>query len=103
MRADGVTPELRDRVLRRDARCFASRLDFNHVCRDAWGVAHMPYDVQRLTLDHVHDEGGTIGKRAPSDEYHLVAMCAALNIAGPSRRVREAEREYLRRLRGGAL
>lgn len=31
----------------------------------------------RLTLDHVHrHHGGTKGKRAPSDERHLVTLCA---------------------------
>lgn len=31
----------------------------------------------RLTLDHVHRQaGGMKGKRAPSDEQHLVTLCA---------------------------
>ena len=44
-----------------------------------------------------------MGKRAPSDELHLVAMCAKVNIDGPSRVIRQAEREYLQCLVGESV
>jgi hypothetical protein len=94
---DRVTPALHEHVLRRDGACFvAVLLGPEHQCRDQWGQPHSPYDQARLTVDHVWDvPGGVRGRRAPSDERHLVAMCAAANISGPSRAVREAERLYL--------
>jgi len=74
-------------------------MDHAHVCRDQWGGLHAANDLSKLTLDHVHDiPGGIRGKRAPSDEQHLVAMCGKGNIDGPSRYVRQAQREYLRGL-----
>lgn len=94
-----VSAELHERVLRRDKYCFMVRVDPEHRCRDGWGTPHPCNDLSRMTVDHVHlHAGGTRGKRAPDDEQHLVAMCAEANIRGPSRIVREAEREYLRSL-----
>jgi hypothetical protein len=92
-----VTPELHERVLRRDGLCFAYYvLGPEHQCADQWGEPHSAADLSRMTVDHVHLEaGGVRGKRAPSDEQHLVTMCAAENIRGPSRLLRQAEREYL--------
>lgn len=92
---DKVTPEVHDAVLKRDGACIVSKLDVNHVCRDQWGRMHSPNDLSKLTLDHVHDGGGVLGKRAPSDALHLVTICAKVNIDGPSRTIRQAEREYL--------
>jgi hypothetical protein len=97
-RRDAVSPELHDAVLRRDGYCFMARISITHVCHDRWGTWHPADDLSKLTVDHVHLDGGHVGRRAPSDLQHLVAMCALANIAGPSRSVREAEREYLRRL-----
>lgn len=105
-----VSPELHEKVLRRDKCCFLFRLAVGeqvgmadppppHKCMNQWGQPHSAYDLSQLTVDHVHlHAGGTRGKRAPDDEQHLVAMCAKGNIDGPSRAVREAEREYLRSL-----
>jgi hypothetical protein len=93
----GVTPELRELVLRRDGQCFVARIDAWHICRDQYGVRHSVSDLSKLTLDHVNDTA-TMGSRAPDDAQHLVAMCAETNIAGPSRAIREAERTYLRSL-----
>lgn len=96
-----VSQELHDRVLDRDGDCFLYKLDASHVCRDQWGYPHPSHDQSKLTLDHVHlHAGGTRGKRAPDDEQHLVTMCAAANIGGPSRVVRQAQREYLQALYG---
>jgi len=50
-------------------------------------------------VDHVKD-APMMGKRAPDDEYHLVAMCQAHNTLHPPRReLRQAEREYLAQCR----
>lgn len=75
--------------------CFLARLSTTHVCHDQWGRWHASTDLDKLTVDHVHDDGGMMGKRAPSDPQHLVAMCAIGNVGGPSRGVRQAERAYL--------
>jgi 5-methylcytosine-specific restriction endonuclease McrA len=93
--ADKVTPELRAAVIARDGVCFLSRLNRLHVCRDKWGNEQRP--DENLTVDHVKDEAG-MGKRAPSDLRHLVAMCYGANVGVPSREVRILERAYLARL-----
>lgn len=62
-RTDPVDPMLRIRVLQRDNGCVALRLD------PGAGPC-----AGRLTLDHVRDEA-MLGKRAPSDERHLVSLC----------------------------
>jgi len=94
MRPDRVTPEVRAQVMRRDGYCFLYRLDRYHECRNVWGDPHDPRDWSKLTLDHVKDRP-MLGRRAPSDVHHLVAMCWAGNVGVPSREVREAERAYL--------
>jgi hypothetical protein len=87
MRRTYVNTELRERVLRRDGyTCFLKRMDASHVCRS------------RLTVDHVHMAGGMMGKRAPDDEQHLVALCLDWNVVGVRREVRQAQREYLKAL-----
>ena len=78
-----VSPELHAYVLERDGMCFMKRIDPEHVCGGY------------MTVDHVNDGGGKMGKRAPSDAKHLVALCLEANVRGPSREVRQAEREYL--------
>lgn len=92
-----VSPELHAKVLRRDGQCFLSRPEFGfiHQCADQWGYPHPATDLGKMTVDHVHAGYGMLGKRAPDSERWLVAMCANSNIAGPSRAVRQAEREYL--------
>jgi len=93
---DPVTPEVRREVLRRDGECVLAKLDPEHyVCRDAWGNRHDPYDRDKLTLEHVKDELA-MGKRAPSDPQHLVALCAHANIGVPSKAQRALLRQYLR-------
>jgi hypothetical protein len=74
------------------------RLDPEHTCRDQWGYPHASNDLDKLTLDHVKDQP-RIGRRAPSDPGHLVAMCWASNVGVPSKAVRMAERAYLERTR----
>jgi len=97
MPRDTVTPDVHRRVVQRDG-CLAARFDPAHVCRDQWGTVHSPWDLDRLTVDHVKDQA-RMGKRAPSDEFHLVGMCWAGNVGVPSHALRVFEREYLRRLR----
>lgn len=94
---DPVTTEVRAAVMRRDRRCFVTRVDPDHVCRDEWGYPHPSDDLSRLTLDHVKD-APRMGKRAPSDVRHLVLMCHSANVGVPSKAIREAERAYLREL-----
>jgi len=91
---DRVTPAVHAAVLSRDGTCFLYRLDRDHVCKNQWGVVHPPDDHRWLTLDHVKDKA-RMGKRAASDSAHLVAMCWAGNVGGPSKAVRQAERAYL--------
>ena len=54
-------------------------------------------------VDHVKDEP-RMGKRAPDDAYHLVAMCQNHNTWHPPRKeLRWAERKYLKELRAKDL
>ena len=94
MRANGVTAEVRQTVLRRDRVCFLSRIESDHRCADRWGHLHAADATLLLSLDHVKD-GPMMGRRAPSDERHLVAICHRANTAVPSKQVRAAERAYL--------
>ncbi len=92
---DRVTPELREAILRRDGRCFMTRLSPFHVCFDAFGRKHASDDLNKLTLEHVKDEP-RMGRRAPSDERHIVALCYRANVGVPSKATRQAMRAYLR-------
>lgn len=94
---DKVQQAVRLAVLARDRRCFVVRVDPRHVCRDQWGIPHPSDDDRFLTLDHVKD-GPMMGRRAPSDVMHMVAMCHAANVSVPSKELRAAERAYLAKL-----
>ena len=85
MRRDPVTPELALFVLQRDAGCMAVR--FGEPSTSCSG---------RLTLDHVKD-APRMGKRAPSDAAHLVALCEWHHIwSGWATSHRNELRAYLR-------
>lgn len=85
---DPVTPELRTAVLERDDYvCVAFRLGGYGFCSGG------------LTLDHVQDGYGRMGKRAPSDMAHLVTLCARHHIdSGWATANRPLLREYLARV-----
>lgn len=93
-KADPVTPALRDEVLRRDGGCVVALIEPEHVCRDRWGTPHAASDRSKLTLEHVKDEL-RMGRRAPSDAAHLVALCYGANVGVPSKELRAALRSYL--------
>lgn len=95
IKADPVTSEVRAFVLVRDRGCIAVKVDTGHVCQDQWGNVHAAGDLARLTLDHVKD-APRLGRRAPSDPAHLVAMCWAANVLGWASAHRAEERAYLR-------
>ena len=82
-RRDPVTPEVYAAVLARDGRCVAPQLGAGDLCDG------------RLTLDHVKDQP-MMGKRAPSDPAHLVALCWRHHLDGWATAHRPALREYLR-------
>jgi len=86
VRADAVTPELREQVLARDTGCVAPRLGSESHC---WG---------RLTLDHIKDRP-RMARRAPSDMAHLVTVCEghSENGARAGRQWNTANRPRLRR------
>ena len=44
---------------------------------------------------HVHDGYGLMGRRAPSDRTHMVALCHAANVGVPSKEARAFFRGYL--------
>ena len=75
---DRVLPEVHAAVLRRDGRCVAAALDRSHVCRDRWAHEHAPTAMGLLTVEHVKDEP-MLGRRAPSDPSHMVALCFSAN------------------------
>lgn len=92
------TPDVRRAVLLRDGMCVLRITDFSHACYDAWGQPHAADDLDRLTLEHVKDKL-RMGKRAPSDPSHLVALCGWRNaIRPPTKNERAWMREYLRRV-----
>ena len=91
---DPVTAEVRDEVLWRDKGCLLARIEPEHVCRNRWGTVHSPTDLTELTLEHVKD-ALTMGKRAPSDPAHLIALCYVGNLRPPTKAQRAAFRAYL--------
>jgi len=95
VKSDPVTGAVRWAVVHRDGGCVLSRLFQDHVCRDRWGETHDAYDQRKLTIEHVKSDL-MMGRRAPSDTAHLVALCAGSNIGVPSKVERQAMREYLR-------
>lgn len=83
-----MTPDLRLAILKRDKGCVAVLLgEPSDDCRG------------RLTLDHVKDQP-RMGKRAPSDMAHLLAVCEWHHLEGWATSHRPALREYLRGVNG---
>jgi hypothetical protein len=79
-----VTPDLYLAVRDRDGGCVAPRLGATDSCEG------------RLTLDHVKD-APRMGKRAPSDMAHLVALCERHHLwTGWATSHRPVLRQYLR-------
>lgn len=91
--------ELRRTVQERDRVCVALQTGFDHQCKDQWGKPHGAGEYRRLSLEHVKDEL-MMGKRAPNDREHCVAVCYAINLRPPTKAMREAFREYLARVEG---
>lgn len=96
---DPVTPEVRTQVLVRDqmeAR-LRGRQDFPCVAGFLFPTESAMCS-RDLTLDHVKDEP-RMGKRAPSDERHLVTLCRWHHIeSGWATSNRPLLRWYLRSL-----
>lgn len=94
---DPVTPSVHTDVIDRDIRaaggCVAAFLDDTHGCRNAWGSPHAP--TAFLTLDHVHEKHGMMGKRAPSDARHLVSLCFHAHLNGWATSHKDALRWYI--------
>lgn len=89
---DPVTPAMREMILKRDGNCVAFLVD-----PQEWGKCS-----GRLTIEHVK-ENLRMGRRAPSDEYHLVTLCEGHTENGAraghqwntTKRARSLIREYL--------
>ncbi len=88
-----MTAEVRALVLARDRGCVAPGLGATDPCRDRWG---WPGQLGDLTLDHVKD-APRMGRRAPSDPAHLVALCWWHHLGGWATSHRPDLREYLAR------
>ena len=100
--SDKVTPDLHGYILARDGQCVAATLDAPYPCRDEWGEPLDPRHLYALELDHVRDQP-MMGKRAPSDKFHLVAMCPGHHrLDGWATANRPALRAYLSRVEGRA-
>jgi len=122
-----ITNRLRETVIERDARAIwqASEERMHHdqsfrkflasrqsIClvelfeKTLVGEGHRPLSQHcsgRTTLDHVKDQP-MMGKKAPDDEYHLVALCYHHNsYHPPSRKLRAFQRAYLADCRASAL
>lgn len=94
---DRVQPSERTLVINRDRICFLARINAEHQCRNQWGDPHSPRDLLQLTVEHFWHFGAVKGKRAPSDRYHMVAMCGGGNVGAPSAEARDAMRSYVRK------
>ena len=106
-RRQTVSPELWEYVVARDARAIWEHL-WSRISYGAFLQMRRPICIVELadpleslrcsgyqTVDHVKD-GPMMGKRAPSDEHHLVAMCSFHNVEHPpSKELRAFERYYL--------
>jgi hypothetical protein len=89
-----VTTSERDYVLNRDGGCVMARFDLTHECRTRFGLAHEPSTLDLLTVEHVKD-ALRMGRRAPSDRRHMVALCGLANDRVPSKEARAILRLYL--------
>lgn len=96
---DPVTIELRNAVIHRDRQQCYKRMGKYDPC-----VAGFLFPTEStscsisLTLDHVKDEP-RMGKRAPSDEQHLVTLCSYHHLESPwATSNRPALRWYLKSL-----
>jgi hypothetical protein len=83
-----IPGDVAEEVYDRDQRtCLAFRFDGAHTC---WG---------RLTLAHVPELGkNALGRKPPSDKFHLVAECVGANSGGLrpwSEMHRDIERAWL--------
>jgi hypothetical protein len=101
---DPVSADLRIEVIRRDIAfaggCAAAFLDPDHACRNQYGDPQHP--GRDLTLDHVQDEYGRMGKRAPSRRENLVSLCYYAHLGGWATSHRPLLRAYLERANRGA-
>jgi hypothetical protein len=77
--------------------CVQAKIDPSHECRTVFGKPHRADDLAMLTLEHVKDDL-MMGKRAPDDLDHLVALCGLLNNQPPAKEQRENFRAYLDRV-----
>jgi len=107
-----VTERLRRDVIERDAKYFWGHMTYEQwpnsyaSWRRAWRIVCLvplldpdnPYKCGgKQEVDHVKDQP-MMGKRAPDDAEHLVAMCQEHNTWHPPRKeLRQAERDYLKR------
>lgn len=108
---DPVTPETRQVVLYRDMREHAARdgrvARLRHEIPTRVGCAAAFLDPLKsgpcsgpLTLDHVKDQP-MMGKRAPSDQQHLVTICLDHHVGnGWATSNRPLLRQYLRSIYG---
>ena len=80
-----MTPDVYEAVMERDGGCRARYLDPKAGPCEG-----------RLTLDHVQDGYGRMGRRAPSDPAHLVVLCLRHGVQGWELSHKPLLREYLR-------
>ena len=106
-----MTNELRNEVIERDAYYIFGHYPrpFSPLSYAQWLVQHPVICIVRTIdplnptrcggkqeVDHVKDQP-MMGKRAPDDAAHLVAMCQEHNTWHPPRKeLRQAERRYLK-------
>ena len=88
--------DLRALVINRDGGCLLAELDPIHECEDQWGRGHSPYDLSKLTLEHVREHPG--GRRRDEPGW-CVALCHRANIEHALTR-KDMRAEVLAYLRG---
>lgn len=85
--------------MRRDGICVLALYEPEHICRNRWGTEHSPTNVAELTVEHVKDFSA-MGRRAPSDPQHLVALDWMANFRPPTKAQRALFRAHLAKFYG---
>lgn len=94
MPRDRVTEEVAQFVLRRDGGCVAALMGAPGACRDGYGRSVDRHHAD-MTLEHVQEGYGMMGKRAPSDPAHLVALCRFHGVQSWELANKDLLREYI--------
>jgi hypothetical protein len=99
-----IPPDVRWRVYSRDGGCIAVQAQkigpenvAPDLCRDRWGDLVRWDDLFKMTAEHVQEQYGSMGLKAPDDEMHLVTLCWHHGVQGWELSHKAVSRAYLAR------